>query len=68
MIRHAALVVDPEYGRISSLAKMAGLRQEAIRKAIRIGKFSTGMAAALELAVGAEVLSREMLCPEKFAK
>lgn len=64
LIRVAALSVD-QYGRISTLAKLAGVSPNAISNAIRVGRFTVGLASAIELAVGPEILSREQLCPSK---
>ena len=64
LIRTAALSLD-EYGRISVLAKKAGVSPNTITNAIRIGRFTIGLASAIELAVGEKVLSREQLCPAK---
>lgn len=64
LIRIAALSVDA-YGRISTLAKLAGVSPNAITNAIRVGRFTVGLASAIELAVGPDVLSRDQLCPPK---
>jgi len=64
IIRTAALTVDP-YGSIGALADKAEVSAESIRKAIRVGRFSVGLASALEIALGPEVLSKSMLRPEK---
>lgn len=64
LIRIAALSVD-QYGRISTLAKLAGVSPNAITNAIRVGRFTVGLASAIELAVGPDVLSRHQLCPPK---
>lgn len=52
-------------GSISLLAKEIGFSRAAIYAAIQQGEMSIGMASAIELAVGADVVSREMLCPKK---
>lgn len=62
MIRIAALSLDSQ-GRMSRLAKAAGVSKNAITVAIRNGRFSAGLASALERAVGREVLKAEELCP-----
>lgn len=64
VIRTAALAVDP-YGGIGVIAEKAGVSAESIRKAIRIGRFSVGLASALEIGLGKEILSKSMLRPEK---
>lgn len=64
IIRTAALVADP-YGRIEVLAEKAEVSAESIRKAIRVGRFSIGLASALEIAWGRELLSKELLRPQK---
>jgi len=66
IIRTAALTVDP-YGSISVLAEKAEVSAESIRKAIRNGRFSVGLASALEIALGRDVLSKEVLRPEKIS-
>lgn len=65
MIRIAALHLDPK-GRIEVLAEKAGFNPETIRKAIRDGYFSPGLACAIECAVGVDVLPKGKLCPSKF--
>lgn len=67
LIRKAALTINPQ-GRLSVLAKKAGVTTNAVYKAIKTGRVSSGLACAIEMAVGADVLSKETLCPEKFAK
>lgn len=67
LIRAAALTLDP-LARLEPLADKSGLSSAGIRLAIRRGYFTAGQACALELAVGAELLPKEKLCPEKFAK
>lgn len=67
LIRAAALTLDPQ-ARIKPLADKAGLGSAGIRAAIRRGYFTAGQASALELAVGRDLLPKEKLCPQKFAK
>ncbi len=66
MVRIAALKLDKN-GSIAVLAKAAGVTPEAIRTSIRRGYFTPGLASSLELAVGRDVLKREVLCPHKLA-
>lgn len=67
LIRTAALTIDPR-GRISVLAERAEVSANTIHRAIKLGRMTLGLASAIELAVGESVLSREKLCPERFAK
>lgn len=67
LIRTAALSIDPR-GRISTLAKKANVSANTIHRAIKIGRLTLGLASAIELAVGKDVLSRETLCPDRFTK
>lgn len=67
LIRTAALKLDPK-GSLNPLAAKAGVTTETIRAAIRVARFTAGLACALECAVGASVLPKETLCPEKFCK
>jgi hypothetical protein len=62
-VRSAALA-HFENGSINKLAEKAHVSSESIRSAIRLGRFSVGLASALELAVGREYIKREVLCPE----
>lgn len=62
-IRIAALSLS-ENASITDLATKAKVSHQAIRKAIRLGRFSVGLASALELAVGRDHLKREDLCPD----
>lgn len=66
LIRAAALHLDPKAS-ITTLATRAGINPETIRNSIRIGRFSAGCACAIESAVGRDVVTKEQLCPEKFA-
>ncbi len=65
-VKMAAFAVDPNYGRVTILAKKAGHTVYGINAAIQLGRFSAGMACALEIAVGRQHLTKEFLCPEKF--
>lgn len=67
LIRTAALAVDTR-GSIPVLAKKAGLTSAIIHLGLHRGYFTAGVAAALELAVGRELLPKEKLAPHKFAK
>lgn len=63
IIRTAALK-HFENGSINKLADLACVSAESIRSSIRNGRFSVGLASALELAVGRDHLKREDLCSE----
>lgn len=65
MVRSAALTID-DRGSLTALARKAGVTATAIRIAINNGRFSVGLASAIEAAVGRDVLTREQLCPERF--
>lgn len=67
LIRTAALTLD-EKGSLAVLAQKAGVGAEALRKSIRRGYFTAGLASSIELAVGRDVIQREQLCPHKFTK
>ena len=66
MLGVAAFKVDPA-GSLRVLAAKAGLTEYAIYAAIKRGRITPGMACALEIAVGRDVLTKEQLCPEKYA-
>lgn len=67
LIRTAALTIDSK-GSIAVLAIKAGVSPETLRKAIRNGKFSVGLASTLELSLGRNLLKREDLCPDRFTQ
>jgi len=66
LIRVAALQFDPQ-GRVSVLAKKAGLTKQGVLHAINRGYFTAGAACALEIAAGREYLPKEKLAPHKYA-
>lgn len=66
IIRTAALKFSTN-GSIDRLAEVAKVSGEAIRRSIRHGEFSVGLASALELAVGRDAIKREVLCSKLSA-
>lgn len=67
IIRRAALTLDP-LASLKPLAEKSKIKAASIRAAIRRGYFTPGQAAALELAMGKELLPKEALCPEYSAQ
>ena len=59
-IRNIALTIDSK-ARIAKVAEAIGVSAESIRKSIRNGYFSKGMAAQLELQFGPQIVSNAML-------
>jgi len=60
MLRAAALTID-ERGSLSALAKAVDTHPEVLRRSIRQGYLSAGLAARLEIKFGADLLNHEDL-------
>lgn len=65
LLRLAALQHNQEAS-IPALAKDCGLTPESFYMAARRGSVTPGMAAAIVDVIGRGVVTKEMLCPEKF--
>lgn len=63
IIRTAALTISPNAS-IEALAVHAQVSPVSIRKSIELGRFTVGLASALELSMGRELIKREDLCPK----
>lgn len=64
LIRTAALTIHKK-GSLPVLAKKAGYTHAALTGAIRRGYLTPGMAAAIECAVGKDVLAKELLLKQE---
>jgi hypothetical protein len=67
MLRTAALTIDSS-GSLRILAEAANIGYDGLMLALRKGYFTVGMASALELTFGPELLSRSKLCQSKTDK
>jgi hypothetical protein len=64
LLRTAALTIDAS-GSLRMLAERADIGYDGMMLAVRRGFFTTGMAAALEIEFGPELLPRSKLCAPK---
>ncbi len=63
-----AAIYHNENGYISELAVAAGSSRQTIWAAVNTGAMTSGLACAIESAVGKEIVPKHLLCPEKFSE
>jgi len=66
LVQKAALHHNPR-GSVQVLSDAMGMYRTAIYAAIAKGEMTPSMACTIEAIVGKDVVSKEDLCPEKFA-